>query len=142
MKKPRWARDKDDKDIFNNANRLLKENGHSDEIAAYTDMRKPTASWAALFGPEGGFNHTVDLCPLMSGDGDQRHGECSSFAFVETYAVDGQAWSVVGSTSGDFRTPTTTWSRRAWPGLDGQHGPGRRREPCRRPGDLHRQDRR
>ncbi|MCY4667944.1 MAG: carboxypeptidase regulatory-like domain-containing protein, partial [Rhodococcus sp.] len=57
----------------------------------------------------GGFHHTVDLCPLMSDEGDQRHGECGTFAFVETYAVNGQAWkNVVGKTSDDFRT---TWSK-------------------------------
>ena len=100
---PTLGKDEDDNDIPN-TNRLLKKNGHSDEIAAYTDM-EANGIVGGLFGANGGFHHTVDLCPLMSGDGDQRHGECSSFAFVETFAVDGQAWkSVVGKTSDDFRT--------------------------------------
>ena len=55
------------------------------------------------FGAHGGFHHTVELCPLMSDEGDQRHGECSTFAFVETFAVDGQAWKWVrNKTSDDF----------------------------------------
>jgi hypothetical protein len=100
---PTLGKDEDDNDIAN-TNRLLKKNGHSDEIAAYTDM-EANGIVGGLFGANGGFHHTVDLCPLMSGDGDQRHGECSSFAFVETFAVDGQAWkNVVGKTSDDFRT--------------------------------------
>ena len=99
---PTLGKDDDDKDIPN-TNRLLKRNGHSDEIAAYTDM-EANGIVGGLFGANGGFHHTVDLCPLMSGDGDQRHGECSSFAFVETFAVDGQAWkNVVGKTPDDFR---------------------------------------
>ena len=93
------GKDKDDKDIFNNS-KLLKENGHSDELAAYTDA-ETNGIMGGAFGPEGGFNHTVELCPLMSGEGDQRHGECSTFAFVSTYAVDGQAWRWRVYTSGD-----------------------------------------
>ena len=99
---PTLGKDEDDNDIPN-TNRLLKKNGHSDELAAYTDM-EANGIMGGLFGAHGGFHHTVDLCPLMSDEGDQRHGECGSFAFVETFAVDGQAWkNVVGKTSDDFR---------------------------------------
>ena len=99
---PTLGKDEDDNDIPN-TNRLLKKNGHSDELAAYTDV-EANGIMGGLFGAQGGFHHTVDLCPLMSSEGDQRHGECSSFAFVETFPVDGQAWKyVVGKTSDDFR---------------------------------------
>ena len=90
----------DDGDDIPNTNRLLKKYGHSDELAAYTD-REANGIMGGAFGAQGGFHHTVDLCPLMSDEGDQRHGECSSFAFVETFAVDGQAWKYVRNKSGD-----------------------------------------
>ena len=100
---PTLGKDDDDNDIAN-TNRLLKKNGHSDELAAYTDM-DANGIMGGLFGANGGFHHTVDLCPLMSDEGDQRHGECSSFAFVETFAVNGQAWkNVVSKSTDDFRT--------------------------------------
>ena len=73
-----------------NTNHLLDENGHSDEFAAYTDPEGNGIMYGA-FGAQGGFHHTVELCPLQSRDSDQRHGECSTFAFVETYAVNGTA---------------------------------------------------
>ncbi|MDE0660838.1 MAG: carboxypeptidase regulatory-like domain-containing protein, partial [Gammaproteobacteria bacterium] len=61
-----------------------------DELAAYTADDGATGG---MFGANGGFHHTVELCPLMAVDPTgQDHGECGSFAFVETYAVHGQAW--------------------------------------------------
>ena len=100
---PTLGKDEDDNDIAN-TNRLLKKYGHSDELAAYTDV-EANGIMGGLFGANGGFHHTVDLCPLMSDEGDQRHGECSSFAFVETFAVNGQAWkNVVSKSTDDFRT--------------------------------------
>ena len=61
-----------------------------DELAAYTGE---DYVMGGAFGDMGGFHHTVELCPLMSVDPTgQDHGECGSFAFVETYAVHGQAW--------------------------------------------------
>ena len=63
-----------------------------DELAAYTDM-EANGIMGGAFGDNGGFHHTVELCPLMRVDPtDQDHGECGSFAYVETYAVHGQAW--------------------------------------------------
>jgi len=63
-----------------------------DELAAYTDMEANGITDGA-FGANGGFHHTVSLCPLMRTDPTaQDHGECGSFAFVETYHVHGQAW--------------------------------------------------
>jgi len=63
-----------------------------DELAAYTDMEENGVMGGA-FGAMGGFHHTVSLCPLMRTDPTaQDHGECGSFAFVETYHVHGQAW--------------------------------------------------
>ena len=93
------GKDKDGNDIAN-TNHLLDKNGHSDEIAAYVD-RDANGITGGAFGAHGGFHHTVDLCPLMSDAGDQRHGECSTFAFVETFAVDGQAWKYVRNKSSD-----------------------------------------
>ncbi|MCY4669552.1 MAG: carboxypeptidase regulatory-like domain-containing protein [Rhodococcus sp.] len=81
----------EDGDPVANTVHLLDKNGHSDEIAAYTDV-DANGIEGGLFGANGGFHHTVDLCPLISDEGDQRYGDCSTFAFVETYEVDGQAW--------------------------------------------------
>ena len=53
------------------------------------------------FGDNGGYNHTVELCPLMSDEGDQRHGECGTFAYVQTYEVKGQVWKNRVTKSGD-----------------------------------------
>ncbi len=76
-----------------------------DELAAYTDADGATGG---MFGENGGFSHTVELCPLMAVDPTgQDHGECGSFAFVETYAVHGQAWKndvVMNSTNDGFTT--------------------------------------
>ena len=48
----------------------------------------------------GGFNHTVELCPLQATT-PQDHGECASFAYVNTYAVDGQVWKKGVKMKGD-----------------------------------------
>ena len=136
------GKDEDGDDIINNA-KLLKDNGHSDEVAAYTDA-ETNGIMGGAFGAQGGFNHTVELCPLMSGEGDQRHGECGTFAFVNTYAVDGQAWkNVVTKDGDDFERDADGDVEVIHIGpcrSDGQHGSGRRREPCRRPGRLCSQD--
>ncbi len=102
---PTLGKDADGDDIAN-TNRLLDEGGHSDEVAAYTDA-ETNGIMGGAFGAQGGFHHTVELCPLMSRDEDQRHGDCSTFAFVETFAVDGQAWKNRVYKSGD------DWSRDA-----------------------------
>ena len=96
---PTLGNDADGNPIANTAH-LLDKNGHSDEIAAYTDV-DANGIMGGAFGAHGGFSHTVELCPLMSGEGDQRHGECGTFAFVETFAVTGQAWMWVVSKAGD-----------------------------------------
>ncbi|MYD15327.1 MAG: hypothetical protein F4X00_17180, partial [Gemmatimonadetes bacterium] len=70
-----------------------------DELDAYTD-NADNGRMGGAFGDEGGYNHTVELCPLMSGDGQQRHGECGSFAFVNTYVVFGQVWEYTIATDG------------------------------------------
>ena len=102
---PTLGKDADGDDIAN-TNRLLDEGGHSDEVAAYTDA-ETNGIMGGAFGAQGGFHHTVELCPLMSREEDQRHGDCSTFAFVETFPVDGQAWKNRVYTSGD------DWSRDA-----------------------------
>ena len=63
-----------------------------DQLAAYEDFDENGVEGGA-FGDQGGFHHTVELCPLTATDPTgQDHGECASFAFVNTYTVDGQAW--------------------------------------------------
>ncbi len=63
-----------------------------DELAAYNN---DDYVMGGAFGPEGGFSHTVELCPLMGPNPDtQDHDECGSFAFVNTYEVSGLVWKV------------------------------------------------
>jgi len=59
-----------------------------DELAAYTD---DDGAMGGHFGAEGGYSPSVTLCPLQE-TAPQDHDECASFAFVNTYAVDGQVW--------------------------------------------------
>ncbi|MXX34519.1 MAG: hypothetical protein F4Z50_07120, partial [Gemmatimonadetes bacterium] len=70
-----------------------------DELDAYTD-NADNGRMKGAFGDNGGYNHTVELCPLMSRAEDQRHGECGSFAFVNTYHVHGQVWEYTVATDG------------------------------------------
>ena len=60
----------------------------NDELAAYEDLGD---SPSGAFGEMGGFSHTVELCPLQRTN-PQDHNQCASFAYVNTYSVDGQAW--------------------------------------------------
>ena len=54
-------------------------------LAAYGDE---DGLMGGAFGDDGGWGHTVSLCPLMAVDPtDQDHGECGSFAVVNTYGV-------------------------------------------------------
>ncbi len=63
-----------------------------DELAAYTAMEENGVTGGA-FGAMGGFSHTVELCPLKATNPTgQDHGECGSFAFVETHRVTGLIW--------------------------------------------------
>ena len=70
-----------------------------DELDAYTD-NEDNGRMKGAFGDNGGYNHTVELCPLMSRSEDQRHGECGTFAVVNTYQVDGQVWENTVATNG------------------------------------------
>ena len=70
-----------------------------DELDAYTG-HDDNGMTGGAFGDEGGFHHTVELCPLMSRAEDQRHGECGTFAFVNTYHVHGQVWEYTVATDG------------------------------------------
>ena len=70
-----------------------------DELDAYT-ANAGNGRMKGAFGDNGGYNHTVELCPLMSRAEDQRHGECGSFAFVNTYHVHGQVWEYTIATNG------------------------------------------
>ena len=63
-----------------------------DELAAYEDVADNGITGGA-FGINGGYHHTVELCPLQATDpSGQDHGECATFAYVNTYAVHGQVW--------------------------------------------------
>ena len=77
-----------------------------DELAAYTGMEANGVTGGA-FGAMGGFNHTVELCPLQATN-PQDHGECASFAYVSTHTVSGLVWKrgVAKSKSGDDFTVT------------------------------------
>ena len=60
---------------------------HSDNLAAY-ENRDDNGIMGSAFGPEGGFGHTVSLCPLTSVDPtNQDFGDCGSFGFVLTHTV-------------------------------------------------------
>ncbi|MCY3704388.1 MAG: carboxypeptidase regulatory-like domain-containing protein, partial [Gammaproteobacteria bacterium] len=61
-----------------------------DELAAYTGMEANGITGGA-FGANGGFSHTVELCPLQATN-PQDHGECASFAYVTTHTVSGLVW--------------------------------------------------
>ena len=61
-----------------------------DELAAYTGMEANGITGGA-FGDNGGFHHTVELCPLQA-DGPQDPDECASFAYVTTHTVSGLVW--------------------------------------------------
>ncbi|MYJ10841.1 MAG: hypothetical protein F4086_11040, partial [Gemmatimonadetes bacterium] len=79
--------------VSDTMNVMLLDNvgGHQDEFAAYQD-RDANGIMGGAFGAQGGFHHTVALCPLMSLDDHQRHGECGTFAYVNTHHVFGQVW--------------------------------------------------
>ncbi len=70
-----------------------------DELAAYTADDGATGG---MFGENGGFSHTVELCPLMGPNpSTQDHDECGSFAFVSTHSVSGLVWKRGVKMSGD-----------------------------------------
>ena len=69
-----------------------------DELAAYMGMDANGITGGA-FGAMGGFNHTVELCPLQA-TAPQDHGECASFAYVTTHTVSGLVWKKGVSNSG------------------------------------------
>ncbi|MYC98787.1 MAG: hypothetical protein F4X13_05905 [Gammaproteobacteria bacterium] len=74
-----------------------------DELATYRNLDMNGVMGGA-FGDMGGTSHTVSLCPLMAVDPtDQNHDECSSFAYVNTHQVTGQAWKrlVTADAAGD-----------------------------------------
>ena len=75
-----------------------------DEVPAYTGVQA-NGIMKGAFGALGGFSHTVELCPLMSSETDQRFREdnCGTFGFVQTHEVTGQAWkNVVTKADDDF----------------------------------------
>ena len=71
-----------------------------DELATYRDIEENGVTGGA-FGAMGGFNHTVELCPLTSEEHRQGGGECGSFAYVNAYSVSGLVWKRDVIRSGD-----------------------------------------
>ncbi|MYG75436.1 MAG: hypothetical protein F4198_07620 [Acidobacteria bacterium] len=60
---------------------------HSDNLAAFENA-EDNGIMGSAFGAEGGFYHTVSLCPLQAVDPTgQDFGECGSFGFVATHVV-------------------------------------------------------
>ncbi len=80
-----------------------------DELAAYTAADGATGG---MFGENGGFSHTVELCPLMGPNpSTQDHDECGSFAFVTTHQVRTLVWmtDVVMSGVDEFKVNDPTF---------------------------------
>ena len=77
-----------------------------DELAAYMGVEDNGITGGA-FGANGGYSHTVELCPLQAVDPTgQDHGECASFAYVTTHTVSGSVSKMAVKTDGDdFGTP-------------------------------------
>ncbi len=83
------------------------------EIATYTALEENGVKGGA-FGEQGGFHHTVELCPLEGREPTgQDFGRCGSFAYANTHAVTGQLWrnTVVASSSNDGFVVTTNRNR-------------------------------
>ena len=60
-----------------------------DNLAAFENPEE-NGIMGGAFGPDGGWGHTVSLCPLTKVDPTgQDFGECASFAFVNNYEVAG-----------------------------------------------------
>ena len=82
-----------------------------DELAAYRNPEQNGVTGGA-FGEMGGFNHTVELCPLQTTEPrGQDHGECASFAYVKTYTVSGLVWKdgvTIDSESDGFKLTDPT----------------------------------
>ena len=75
---------------------------HNDELSTYENLDQNGVTGGA-FGAMGGSSHTVSLCPLQAIDPTgQNHGECASFAYVNTHSVSGLIWKneVLRSTDG------------------------------------------
>ena len=78
----------------------------SDQLATYEDFDdNGLAQTSSVFGEQGGYHHTVELCPMQA-----EGGECASFGFIKTYTVDGQAWKYVREMDSDdgFKATNTT----------------------------------
>ncbi len=69
----------------------------SDQLATYEDFDdNGIPNTSSVFGEQGGYHHTVELCPMQAEGGD-----CASFGFIRTYTVDGQAWKNVREMDSD-----------------------------------------
>ncbi len=80
------------------------------ELAAYEAL-EGNGVMGGAFGDMGGFHHTVELCPLTSEEHRQGGGECSSFAYVNTYTVEGLVWktSHTKTSTGGFKPKDPTF---------------------------------
>ncbi|MDE2805437.1 MAG: carboxypeptidase regulatory-like domain-containing protein [Gemmatimonadota bacterium] len=71
---------------------------HSDNLAAYENA-DDNGIMGSAFGAEGGFGHTVKLCPLMKVDPTgQDFGECGSFGFVSKHVVSAHVKKMIVET--------------------------------------------
>ena len=69
----------------------------SDQLATYEDFDdNGIPNTSSVFGAQGGYHHTVELCPMQAEGGD-----CATFGFIRTYTVDGQAWKNVREMDSD-----------------------------------------
>ena len=85
---------------------LADEIGHveivpADNLAAYENLEDNGVEGGA-FGSEGGFSHTVSLCPGRKVDPTgQDHGDCGSFGFVPTHTVAAHVKKMIVETDND-----------------------------------------
>ena len=69
----------------------------SDQLATYEDFDdNGIPNTSSVFGAQGGYHHTVELCPMQAEGGD-----CATFGFIRTYTVNGQAWKNVREMDSD-----------------------------------------
>ena len=86
---------------------------NDDEAQAFKDFEANKVRGGA-FGAEGGFHHTVSLCPETADDPDQNSlTGCSTFAYVYTRTVSGEASrtdvTLHENPSQGFNAPKTTY---------------------------------
>ena len=110
----------------------------SDQLATYEDFDdNGIPNTSSVFGAQGGYHHTVELCPMQA-----EGGGCATFGFIRTYTVNGQAWKNVREMDSDdgFKAedaqvghPGVTVSMEP---VDGKNLAGEAAEPFTEEGDV------